>query len=252
MKKSLLIAVIVGLSLDANTIYVNQQNKAKDTDGKTWISAYKNLNKALKVAESGDDVWVAKGEYILKPTRVEGVNIYGGFSATETALNQRKIVNNETKLYGRLALQNALLSSVTILEEPERHRVVEIKFDKQNKGFNPNKQRMQDQRQQRQKRSAKWEREHPEQKASPNGSSDETTYKRPQRQGNNKPDERRGPPKPEELMQKFDTNNDGKISKEEAPKRMLRDWDRLDKNKDGFIEEHEIKPPKRQGEPPRK
>jgi len=247
--KYILVGLILSFSLQAQTIYVNQENKLEGADGKAWESAYKNLNKALKVAKKGDDIWVAKGEYILKPTRLDGVNVYGGFSATETELAQREVVNNETKLYGRLALQNSLLSSVTVLEEPERHRVVEINFNQKakNTSFQPNKKRMQDARNKRDRQEKKYRREHPEQSMlkedKPEIGLDKGADKGQEIIPPQDTNKRKGPPRPEELMQKFDANSDGKISKEEP---MKRDWDRLDANHDGFVEEKEIKPPRHQ------
>ena len=262
MKTHMLLTLLFALGLEAGTIYVNQQNKPKNADGQSWESAYKNLNKALKTAKSGDDIWVAKGEYILKPTRLEGVNIYGGFSATEVELSQREIVNNETKIFGRIALQNALISSVTMLEEPEKHRVVEINFNKNKKSsdFRPNKKLLADERKRRHQRDLKEARNRPvlveEEKQNEGSYSPEDTprsEKQEQRVQKQSPSqERKGPPRPEEAMQMFDTNADGKISKDEAPAPMKRDWNRLDKNKDGFVEEREITPPKRDGQRPPK
>lgn len=40
---------------------------------------------------------------------------------------------------------------------------------------------------------------------------------------------------PEETFKRLDVNGDGKISKEEAPPRLLQNWDRFDITKDGFI-----------------
>jgi Ca2+-binding EF-hand superfamily protein len=40
-------------------------------------------------------------------------------------------------------------------------------------------------------------------------------------------------------LKQADTNGDGKISKEEAPERLKENFDRLDANKDGFIDQTE-------------
>jgi hypothetical protein len=84
--------------------------------GSSWSDAFRDLQSALNLAKSGDEIWVAKGIY--KPTAVnpldtqfdngsdpraktfylkEGVKLYGGFEGTETS---REVRTNETVLSG--------------------------------------------------------------------------------------------------------------------------------------------------------
>ncbi len=82
-------------------------------DGLRWTTAYTNLQDALAVAIAGTEIWVAKGVYypdegqgqtnddvtasfVLK----NGVEIYGGFAATETERSQRQPRVNVTVLSG--------------------------------------------------------------------------------------------------------------------------------------------------------
>jgi hypothetical protein len=46
---------------------------------------------------------------------------------------------------------------------------------------------------------------------------------------------------PEMILERFDTNKDGKLSKAEAPDRMKDRFAELDKNKDGFLDKDELK-----------
>jgi autotransporter family porin len=88
-------------------VYVN---RSQDTpgDGPSWKSAYVSLSDALKdAAQDGAQIWVATGTYkpsgedrsisfVLSP----GVRLYGGFSGTETAFEQRDFERNRTILSG--------------------------------------------------------------------------------------------------------------------------------------------------------
>lgn len=260
MKIQILLILVLGIYLQAGTIYVNAQNKAKNTDGKTWKRAYVDLNKALLKATKGDDIWLAKGEYRLKSIRIEGINIYGGFAANETELSQRDIMNNETKIYGRLALQNALVSSVTLLKEPEANKkVIELSFDgkRASERFTPNKKRIKEQRIKRQRQEDLDNIHYKEQVFEEEQSSSNVLTPKKQRKLEEIPtlkeerkvpekrDRRRqGPPAPDEMFNIFDKNKDGRISKREAPPPMLRDWFRLDRNSDGFIDKKEMRPPR--------
>jgi hypothetical protein len=76
--------------------------------GASWADAYPSPQTALAVAQSGDEIWVAAGTY--KPTTLTdrtisfvmaaGVGIYGGFSGTETARDQRNWTAHATILSG--------------------------------------------------------------------------------------------------------------------------------------------------------
>jgi len=54
-------------------------------------------------------------------------------------------------------------------------------------------------------------------------------------QGPGGPGGQGGPPPPEQVMERFDRNGDGKLSRQEAPPPMQRDFDRLDADGDGFV-----------------
>lgn len=66
--------------------------------------------------------------------------------------------------------------------------------------------------------------------------------------------ERREPPSFEELLEKMDENEDGKLSKEEVKGPLKNNFDKVDLNEDGYITEEELKKapkPERQGRPDR-
>jgi hypothetical protein len=76
-------------------------------DGTSWINAYSNLQDALDNANSGVQIWITAGTY--KPMNNalstdnwfavnQAVEIYGGFTGTETMLSERDWENNITTL----------------------------------------------------------------------------------------------------------------------------------------------------------
>ena len=80
-------------------------------DGRSWGSAYADLQKALKDAGKGDELWVAEGIYHPDGSRGDrkksfqlktGVAVYGGFSGSETERDERNWVSNVTILSGDL------------------------------------------------------------------------------------------------------------------------------------------------------
>ena len=94
-------------------IYVNQK-AAGANNGTLWTNAFIQLQSALAVAASGDQIWVAAGTYSATSDygigagaagdhfeMQNGVAIYGGFAGTETLLSQRNWTTHLTTLTGQ-------------------------------------------------------------------------------------------------------------------------------------------------------
>jgi hypothetical protein len=92
------------------------QNARASGDGTSWGSAYNYLQSALAVANSGDEIWIARGNYYPDQTSgsdtnsvnatftlISGVEIYGGFLGTETQRSQRAPRAYRTVLNGQVA-----------------------------------------------------------------------------------------------------------------------------------------------------
>ncbi|MCC6411146.1 MAG: hypothetical protein IT270_05785 [Saprospiraceae bacterium] len=89
--------------------YVRPQAQGQN-NGTTWSNAFTDLQTALDVAASGDEVWVAEGIYL--PTSGMGrdkrfnlpsnVKLYGGFEGSETDLAQRDHEAHPTVLSGNI------------------------------------------------------------------------------------------------------------------------------------------------------
>ncbi|MFH2094745.1 MAG: right-handed parallel beta-helix repeat-containing protein [Bacteroidota bacterium] len=95
--------------LNAQNWYVDVDNTSGTYNGNSWATAFQDVQDGIDAAYNagGGDVWVAEGTYyiysssasntvMLKP----GVYLYGGFTGTETLLNQRDWENNVTILDG--------------------------------------------------------------------------------------------------------------------------------------------------------
>lgn len=93
-------------------IYVNK-NATGTGNGISWENAYTNLQKALSVAEAGNQIWVAAGTYY--PDEGDGqtdndrsasfvinsdVEVFGGFAGYEYDIDERDIATNQTILSG--------------------------------------------------------------------------------------------------------------------------------------------------------
>lgn len=113
MKKILLICLMLVASANltqAQVVYVDTARPDNTGDGTSWATAKKELQSAIAQATSGQQVWVKAGTY--KPTlgtdrnsafsMKNDVAIYGGFTGTETLLEQRNEIYNLTILSGDL------------------------------------------------------------------------------------------------------------------------------------------------------
>ncbi len=104
-------------SLSAQIIFVNANSPACPGvgNGASWATAFCNLQDALDAAQTGNQIWVAQGVYLPKKAADgtltsnnrfktffinKNIQLYGGFSGTEAALNQRNWSANPTILSG--------------------------------------------------------------------------------------------------------------------------------------------------------
>ncbi len=109
------LAMSLAASSAGGAVRYVKADAAGANDGTSWTDAYRYFQDALVAAQSGDEIWVAAGEY--KPDRdtahptgtgsrtatfqlKTGVKLYGGFAGVETSLNQRNVLTNVTTLSG--------------------------------------------------------------------------------------------------------------------------------------------------------
>ncbi len=127
MKKLLLLSVSLIAFLPVftqTTYYVDASRPDNAGAGTSWATAKKDLQNAIALAASGDQVWVKAGTYLptqdpfgnTSPansrdktfTLKSGVKLYGGFAGTETQLIQRNVKTNITTLSGDLGVTNTV------------------------------------------------------------------------------------------------------------------------------------------------
>lgn len=73
-------------------------------NGTSWASAMNSLEGALASTSSGDQVWIARGTYLVpffaSFAVKSGVSLYGGFDGTESTLDQAQPAVHQTTLKG--------------------------------------------------------------------------------------------------------------------------------------------------------
>lgn len=115
-------------------IYVNA-TASGNNNGISWTNAYTNLENALAVAQSNEEIWLTAGVY--KPHASDravtftvsdlNLKLYGGFVGTETQLSQRIFGTNETILSGDLSgNDDNTLSFVNTTRNDNSYNVITI------------------------------------------------------------------------------------------------------------------------------
>ncbi len=95
-------------------LFVAQNAPGPIRNGRSWTTAYTDLQDALSVAGSGEEIWVAEGVY--KPTDTltrtatfalaDGVSLHGGFAGNEVYRSQRDWGAHPTILSGDIGTPN--------------------------------------------------------------------------------------------------------------------------------------------------
>lgn len=103
-----------------SVIYVK---KGGQGNGQSWQSALGDLRQALQMAQNGQQIWVAQGEYF--PTSgfdrsasfviPNGVALYGGFTGTEKTLEERPINPHSTVLSGNIGSPGSKDNSFSVI-----------------------------------------------------------------------------------------------------------------------------------------
>lgn len=111
MQKTIQCFIVIFLLVMGHTtaqiIYVDIDATGTN-DGSTWANAYTNLTTAITASVAGNEIWIAEGTYFPDSDApfnvVDGVNLYGGFSGTETTIGERDLLNNQTILDGDIGI----------------------------------------------------------------------------------------------------------------------------------------------------
>ncbi|MCF7848048.1 MAG: right-handed parallel beta-helix repeat-containing protein [Kiritimatiellales bacterium] len=113
IKKHLAILILTTLTAclaaGAEVFFVDGDFQGENYNGKSWLSAFPTIDKAIEAASiTGGEIWVKAGVY--KPTENgkrtaafrlhPGIKLYGGFRGNETVLEQRNRKANRTILSG--------------------------------------------------------------------------------------------------------------------------------------------------------
>ncbi len=103
-------AFLLGAPVSAQRVLFVDADALGSADGMSWADAFADLQQALALAVSGDEVWVAEGTYYPASTGdrdasfvlPSGVQLYGGFEGNEGVRTERDPSAYETVLSGDL------------------------------------------------------------------------------------------------------------------------------------------------------
>jgi len=114
---------------DVQSVLYVKADAAGSGEGTSWADAYTDLQVALAVAGSGNDIWVAAGTYTPDEQGARtatfqlrsGIGIYGGFVGTEVLRSERDPAANLTVLSGDLKGNDLeVLEPADLTNEPTR------------------------------------------------------------------------------------------------------------------------------------
>lgn len=102
----------------SDTLFITQRGKNQiiyvrpggNSDGTSWEQAFGSIHDAMGAASNNGDmeIWVASGNYQFSSTLTwKAVNVYGGFSGTETKLKERNLKNKPVFKGGNFNFMNA-------------------------------------------------------------------------------------------------------------------------------------------------
>lgn len=117
-----------GIHAEAATIYVDASGTSTAPDGASWATAFQDLKAALSNAQTGDEIWVTAGVYNpgLTPFKMKpGVDLYGGFSGSETTLESRDWELNQSILSGSQGAVDDWDDNAPILIEGEDDAILD-------------------------------------------------------------------------------------------------------------------------------
>ena len=114
----LLVVLGAGPAHAQDTLYVDTDAPGAN-NGTSWTDAYTDLQTAINNASSSSELWVAEGVY--KPDNegdsftitgaINGVEVYGGFTGTESTRSARNPEENKTVLSGDVSDDDAVTTS---------------------------------------------------------------------------------------------------------------------------------------------
>lgn len=106
--------------VDAKVIYVKLGGNG---NGSSWDHALGSVQEALQRSRSGDQIWVAAGTYFTTTDGdrsksfiiPDGVALYGGFTGTESSVDQRDPKSNPTYLSGEIGTASRNDNAFTVV-----------------------------------------------------------------------------------------------------------------------------------------
>ena len=101
----------ISMPMDIGIVYVSKDG-VPPLDGDSWDHAFDSIQDGIDSASSGDEVWVAEGEYEENIIIDSEIQLYGGFAGNEIYTEARDFAANETILDGGQAGSVVIVNNV--------------------------------------------------------------------------------------------------------------------------------------------